>query len=211
MLQYKNNHTLSQGGLDIGLKVGILAEIHNMLHKCALLKHLWHTWLYHNWPPVLKHLWHTRFNDNWPSIFLTNLDTLTSRNLFQFSRLSSTKYAVCSRETTNKLIPHWCWACWERNWSCASRLDHNLKPGNYSWNIHSTISSLPCGLAGACLGEKLNFSATNKHCVFSAQLMCVLSLCESFFSCHDQTISWYFHDNQCQAEDYTTTHIDVSW
>ena len=27
LLKYKNNHTLSQGGLDIGLKVGILAEI----------------------------------------------------------------------------------------------------------------------------------------------------------------------------------------
>ena len=37
MLKYKANHTLSQGGLDIGLKVGILAEIGNLLHKCALL------------------------------------------------------------------------------------------------------------------------------------------------------------------------------
>ena len=36
MLKYKNNLTLSQGGLDIGLKVGILAEIGYMLHKCAL-------------------------------------------------------------------------------------------------------------------------------------------------------------------------------
>ena len=36
MIKYKNNHTLSQGGLDIELKVGILAEIRNMLHKCAL-------------------------------------------------------------------------------------------------------------------------------------------------------------------------------
>ena len=36
MLKYKNNLTLSQGGPDIGLKVGILAEIGNMLHECAL-------------------------------------------------------------------------------------------------------------------------------------------------------------------------------
>ena len=39
MLKYKNknNHTLSQGGgLDIGLKVGILADIGYMLHKCAV-------------------------------------------------------------------------------------------------------------------------------------------------------------------------------
>ena len=36
MLIYKNNPTLSQGGPDIGLKVGILAEIGNMLHECAL-------------------------------------------------------------------------------------------------------------------------------------------------------------------------------
>ena len=43
MLKYKNNHTLSQGGLDIGLKVGILAEIGYMLYECALhwIKHLW--------------------------------------------------------------------------------------------------------------------------------------------------------------------------
>ena len=38
MLIYKNNPTLSQGGPDIGLKVGILAEIGNMLHECALLE-----------------------------------------------------------------------------------------------------------------------------------------------------------------------------
>ena len=37
MLKYKNNLTLSQGGLDIGLKVGILAEIGYMLQECALL------------------------------------------------------------------------------------------------------------------------------------------------------------------------------
>ena len=36
MLKYKKNLTLSQGGIDIGLKVGILAEIGYMLHKCAL-------------------------------------------------------------------------------------------------------------------------------------------------------------------------------
>ena len=36
MLKYKNNLTLSEGGLDIGLKVGILAEIGYMLHECAL-------------------------------------------------------------------------------------------------------------------------------------------------------------------------------
>ena len=41
MLKYKNNLTLSKGGLDIGLKVGILAEIGYMLHKCALLIHLY--------------------------------------------------------------------------------------------------------------------------------------------------------------------------
>ena len=35
MLKYKNNHTLSQGGLDIGLKVGILAQIGYMLHECT--------------------------------------------------------------------------------------------------------------------------------------------------------------------------------
>ena len=35
LLKYKNNHTLSQGGLDIGLKVGILAEIGYMLHECV--------------------------------------------------------------------------------------------------------------------------------------------------------------------------------
>ena len=38
MLIYKNNPTLPQGGPDIGLKVGILAEIGNMLHECALVK-----------------------------------------------------------------------------------------------------------------------------------------------------------------------------
>ena len=38
MLKYKNNHTLSQGGLDIGLKVGILAEIGYMLQECAMVK-----------------------------------------------------------------------------------------------------------------------------------------------------------------------------
>ena len=36
MLKYKNNLTLSKGGPDIGLKVGILAEIGNMLHECAM-------------------------------------------------------------------------------------------------------------------------------------------------------------------------------
>ena len=36
MLIYKNNPTLPQGGPDIGLKVGILAEIGNMLHECAV-------------------------------------------------------------------------------------------------------------------------------------------------------------------------------
>ena len=36
MLIYKNNPTLPQGGPDIGLKVGILAEIGYMLHECAL-------------------------------------------------------------------------------------------------------------------------------------------------------------------------------
>ena len=36
MLKYKKNLTLSQGGPDIGLKVGILAEIGYMLHECAL-------------------------------------------------------------------------------------------------------------------------------------------------------------------------------
>ena len=36
MLKYKNNPTLSQGGLDIGLKVGILAEIGYMLQECAV-------------------------------------------------------------------------------------------------------------------------------------------------------------------------------
>ena len=38
MLIYKNNPTLPQGGPDIGLKVGILAEIGNMLHECAVCK-----------------------------------------------------------------------------------------------------------------------------------------------------------------------------
>ena len=36
MLKYKNNLILSQGGLDIGLKVGILAELGYMLQECAL-------------------------------------------------------------------------------------------------------------------------------------------------------------------------------
>ena len=39
MLKYKKNLTLSQGGPDIGLKVGILAEIGYMLHECAVLVH----------------------------------------------------------------------------------------------------------------------------------------------------------------------------
>ena len=38
MLKYKKNLTLSQGGIDIGLKVGILAEIGYMLHKCAVVE-----------------------------------------------------------------------------------------------------------------------------------------------------------------------------
>ena len=38
MLKYKNNLTLSKGGPDIGLKIGILAEIGNMLHECAVLE-----------------------------------------------------------------------------------------------------------------------------------------------------------------------------
>ena len=38
MLKYNNNLTLSKGGLDIGLKVGILAEIGYMLHECAVVK-----------------------------------------------------------------------------------------------------------------------------------------------------------------------------
>ena len=38
MLKYNNNLTLSKGGLDIGLKVGILAEIGYMLRECAVLK-----------------------------------------------------------------------------------------------------------------------------------------------------------------------------
>ena len=37
MLKYKNNLTLSKGGLDIGLKVGILAEIGYMLQECAMM------------------------------------------------------------------------------------------------------------------------------------------------------------------------------
>ena len=41
MLIYKNNPTLPQGGPDIGLKVGILAEIGNMLHECAVEKSYW--------------------------------------------------------------------------------------------------------------------------------------------------------------------------
>ena len=36
MLKYKKNLTLSQGGIDIGLKVGILAEIGYMLYECAV-------------------------------------------------------------------------------------------------------------------------------------------------------------------------------
>ena len=36
MLKYKACPTLPQGGLDIRLKVGILAEIGCMLHKCAV-------------------------------------------------------------------------------------------------------------------------------------------------------------------------------
>ena len=36
MLKYKKNPTLSQGGIDIGLKVGILAEIGYMLQECAV-------------------------------------------------------------------------------------------------------------------------------------------------------------------------------
>ena len=40
MLIYKNNPTLPQGGPDIGLKVGILAEIGNMLHECAVMSML---------------------------------------------------------------------------------------------------------------------------------------------------------------------------
>ena len=36
MLKYKKNLTLSQGGLDIGLKVGILAEIGYMLHAARV-------------------------------------------------------------------------------------------------------------------------------------------------------------------------------
>ena len=38
MLKYKKNPTLSQGGLDIGLKVGKLAEIGYMLQECAVWK-----------------------------------------------------------------------------------------------------------------------------------------------------------------------------
>ena len=40
MLIYKNNPTLPQGGPDIGLKVGILAEIGNMLHECAVMLYI---------------------------------------------------------------------------------------------------------------------------------------------------------------------------
>ena len=36
MLKYKACHTLPQGGLDIGLKVGILAEIGYMLHAARV-------------------------------------------------------------------------------------------------------------------------------------------------------------------------------
>ena len=56
MLKYKKNPTLSQGGIDIGLKVGILAEIGYMLHECALLDiystpssgKMYHQYLYWN-------------------------------------------------------------------------------------------------------------------------------------------------------------------
>ena len=50
MLKYKKNLTLSQGGIDIGLKVGILAEIGYMLHECAveLLPHFYWDTLYDN-------------------------------------------------------------------------------------------------------------------------------------------------------------------
>ena len=41
MLKYKKNPTLSQGGIDIGLKVGILAEIGYMLHECAVVEMSW--------------------------------------------------------------------------------------------------------------------------------------------------------------------------
>ena len=40
MLKYKACHTLPQGGLDIGLKVGILAEIGYMLQECAVLERI---------------------------------------------------------------------------------------------------------------------------------------------------------------------------
>ena len=48
MLIYKNNPTLPQGGPDIGLKVGILAEIGNMLHECAVFSC--------PWPPLLARM-----------------------------------------------------------------------------------------------------------------------------------------------------------
>ena len=38
MLKYKDCPTLPQGGLDIGLKDGKLAEIGYVLHECALSK-----------------------------------------------------------------------------------------------------------------------------------------------------------------------------
>ena len=43
MLKYKKNLTLSQGGPDIGLKVGILAEIGYMLYECALSSNVFKT------------------------------------------------------------------------------------------------------------------------------------------------------------------------
>ena len=43
MLKYKKNLTLSQGGIDIGLKVGILAEIGYMLYECALSSNVFKT------------------------------------------------------------------------------------------------------------------------------------------------------------------------
>ena len=50
MLKYKKNLTLSQGGPDIGLKVGILAEIGYMLHECAV------------WPYEIKIISKVSFN-----------------------------------------------------------------------------------------------------------------------------------------------------
>ena len=43
MLKYNNNLTLSKGGLDIGLKVGILAEIGYILQECAVAEMV-HAW-----------------------------------------------------------------------------------------------------------------------------------------------------------------------